>query len=236
MSFINEFKIELIGKCYGIRGIIYLWGSGSGLYAPRVDFPITLQLVFYSLFIVQLNTSVLFNTSVMEPMICEIFFPPKCMPRFKEDKEPVLVYLSPVSLLSLPEKELSKGDEYIKNSNWPYNGKSVDAGHDDSSHDSESFDSEQQSESVPYATVVFAGPYRCQPVPPPVYLRSESTQPLLGEEEPSSPRPYEKMTTQVNLPDVDHFSTFRKNLGAGEKSSLWVDFPMLRSLEINSKT
>lgn len=159
------------------------------------------------------------------------------MPRFKEDKDPVLVYLSHVSLLSLPEKELSKGDENVKNSNWPYNGKSVDAGHDDASHDSESFDSEQQNESVPYATVVFAGPYRHQPVPPPVYLRSESTQPLLGEEEPSSPRPYEKMTTQVNLPDVDHFSTFHKILGAEEeKASLWVDFPMLRSLEANSKT
>ncbi|XP_026782332.3 granulocyte colony-stimulating factor receptor isoform X2 [Pangasianodon hypophthalmus] len=161
----------------------------------------------------------------------------ECMPPFKEVKDPVLVYLSHLSLLSLPEKELSKGDENIKNGNWPYKGKSVDTGHDDSSHDSETFDSEQQSESVPYATVVFAGPYRRQPVPPPVYLRSESTQPLLGEEEPSSPRPYEKMTNQDNLSDVDHFSTFHKNLSAGkEKTSLWVDFPMLRSLEINSKS
>lgn len=158
------------------------------------------------------------------------------MPPFKEVKDPVLVYLSHVSLLTLPEKELSKGDEKIKSSSWPYNGKSVDD-HDDSSHESETFDSEQQSESVPYATVVFAGPYQRQPVPPPVYLRSESTQPLLGEEEPSSPRPYEKMTSQVNLPEVDHFSIFHKNVGAGEeKASHWVDFPMLRSLEINDKT
>ncbi|KAK3572127.1 hypothetical protein QTP86_022205 [Hemibagrus guttatus] len=165
------------------------------------------------------------------------FFPPKCMPPFKEVKDPVLMYLSHVSLLSLPEKESSKGDENIKSGKWPYNGKSVDAGHDDSSHDSETFDSQQQSESVPYATVVFAGPYRRQPVHPPVYLRSESTQPLLAEEEPSSPRLYEKITSQTDPPVVDHFSTFHKNLSAGkEKASLWGDFPMLRSLEIDSKT
>lgn len=158
------------------------------------------------------------------------------MPPFKEIKDPVLVYLSHVSLLSLAEKELSKkGDENFKSNSWVNNGKSADTDHNDSSHDAKTFDSEQQSESVPYATVVFARPYRCQPTAPPVYLRSESTQPLLGDEEPTSPRPYEKMTTQVNLPEVDHFSTFHKNLGAGEqKASLWVDFPMLRSLEINS--
>ncbi|KAK3551617.1 hypothetical protein QTP70_020825, partial [Hemibagrus guttatus] len=161
----------------------------------------------------------------------------ECMPPFKEVKDPVLMYLSHVSLLSLPEKESSKGDENIKSGKWPYNGKSVDAGHDDSSHDSETFDSQQQSESVPYATVVFAGPYRRQPVHPPVYLRSESTQPLLAEEEPSSPRLYEKITSQTDPPVVDHFSTFHKNLSAGkEKASLWGDFPMLRSLEIDSKT
>ncbi|KAF5901443.1 granulocyte colony-stimulating factor receptor, partial [Clarias magur] len=135
----------------------------------------------------------------------------ECMPRFKEVKDPALVYLSHVSLLSLPEKELPKEDENVKSSNWPHNGKIVDAGHDDSSCNSEGFDSEQQNESVPYATVVFAGPYQRQPVPPPVYLRSESTQPLLGEEEPSSPRPYERITTQPSLPDVDHFSPFHKN-------------------------
>ncbi|XP_027005581.1 granulocyte colony-stimulating factor receptor [Tachysurus fulvidraco] len=157
-------------------------------------------------------------------------------PPFKEVKDPVLMYLSHVSLLSLPEKELLKGDKNIKSGNWSYNGKSVDAGHDDSSNDSETFDSEQQSESVPYATVVFAGSYRHQPVPPPVYLRSESTQPLLGEEEPSSPRSYEKMSSQSDLHDVDHFLTFHKNLHADEeKASLWGDFPMLRSLEINTK-
>ncbi|XP_058249970.1 granulocyte colony-stimulating factor receptor isoform X7 [Hemibagrus wyckioides] len=160
----------------------------------------------------------------------------ECMPPFKELKDPVLMYLSHVSLLSLPEKESTKGDENIKSGNWPYNSKSVDAGHDDSSHDSETFDSEQQSEAVPYATVVFAGPYRRQPVPPPVYLRSESTQPLLGEEEPSSPRPYEKMTSQTDPPDVGHFSTFHKNSHGEKKASLWGDFPMLRSLEIDNKT
>ncbi|KAI5614156.1 granulocyte colony-stimulating factor receptor, partial [Silurus asotus] len=155
-------------------------------------------------------------------------------PPFKEDKDPMIVYLSNISILSLPEKEMLKGDENIKINNWPYNGKSVDAGHNEPAHDSESFDLEQQSESVPYATVVFAEPYRRQPISPPVYLRSESTQPLLAEEEPSSPRQYEKITNQVNLADVHHFSSFNKNLGVKEENaSLWVDFPMLRCLEMN---
>ncbi|TSK34915.1 Granulocyte colony-stimulating factor receptor [Bagarius yarrelli] len=153
----------------------------------------------------------------------------ECIPPFKDVKDPALVYLSHVSLLSLPEKELSKGDDSIKSGNWPYNGKTVHAGPADSSHDSESFHSEQQSESVPYATVIFAEPYRRQPVPPPVYLRSESTQPLLGEEEPSSPRPYEEITSQVILSNIGHFSTSHNDLSAEEgRATLWGDFPMLR--------
>ncbi|KAL6488752.1 hypothetical protein MHYP_G00024930 [Metynnis hypsauchen] len=159
------------------------------------------------------------------------------IPSFKEVKDPVLVYLSHFSLLSLSEKELWKGNpstsEYLHSCKWSYDGKSVNDDHSDSSRDSGIYNSGSQSESVPYATVVFANSYRTQPAAPPAYLRSESTQPLLGEEEPSSPRPYEKISTQAELTEADHFSTFQEDLGSKEERvSLWEDFPMLKSLEV----
>ncbi|XP_036442595.1 granulocyte colony-stimulating factor receptor isoform X2 [Colossoma macropomum] len=161
------------------------------------------------------------------------------IPSFKEVKDPVLVYLSHFSLLSLSEKELWKGSpstsEYLHCGKWSYDGKSVNDDHSDSSRDSGIYNSGSQSESVPYATVVFANSYRTQPAAPPAYLRSESTQPLLSEEEPCSPRPYEKMSTQAELSEADHFSTFQEDLGnKEERVSLWEDFPMLKSLEVKS--
>ncbi|XP_026866873.2 granulocyte colony-stimulating factor receptor [Electrophorus electricus] len=153
------------------------------------------------------------------------------IPTFKEVKEPVLVYLSHFSLLSSSESELWKVDKKLKSSKWTYDRCKADEGHTDSSHDSRTYNSGQMNESVPYATVVFAGPYRSQPVPPPAYLRSDSTQPLLGEEEPSSPLPF-KMCPKVNVSEVDHFSTCEENLKTVQiKGSLLEDFPMLRSLE-----
>uniref|UniRef100_A0AAR2M2X2 Fibronectin type-III domain-containing protein n=1 Tax=Pygocentrus nattereri TaxID=42514 RepID=A0AAR2M2X2_PYGNA len=163
------------------------------------------------------------------------------IPSFKEVKDPVLVYLSHFSLLSLSEKELWKGNpstsEYLHSCKWSYDGKSVNDDHSDSSRDSGIYNSGSQTESVPYATVVFANSYRSQPAAPPAYLRSESTQPLLGEEEPSSPRPYEKMLTQAEPSEADHFSTFQEDLGSKqERVSLWEDFPMLKSLEVKGSS
>ncbi|KAI4897445.1 hypothetical protein NFI96_022315 [Prochilodus magdalenae] len=161
------------------------------------------------------------------------------IPSFKEVKDPSLVYLSHFSLLSLSEKELWKGNpstsEYLHCGKWAYDDKSINDDHSDSSRDSGIYNSGSQSESVPYATVVFANSYRTQPAAPRAYLRSESTQPLLGEEEPPSPRPFEQMSTQVELSEADHFSTFPEDLGSKEeRGSLWEDFPMLKSLEIKN--
>lgn len=157
-------------------------------------------------------------------------FPPQDMPPFNEVKDPMPVYLSHFSLLSLSEKELWKDNtstpEYPHCGKWPYDDKSV-KDHSDSYRDSGIYNSGSQTESVPYATVVFANPYRNQTAPPPAYLRSESTQPLLSEEEPSSPPPCEKMSTQIKRTEQD--------LGIEDMTgSLWQDFPMLKSLEINS--
>ncbi|XP_072534919.1 granulocyte colony-stimulating factor receptor [Salminus brasiliensis] len=156
----------------------------------------------------------------------------------KEVKDPVPVHLSHFSLLSLSEKELWKENtstsEYPHCGKWTYNGKSVHEEHSDSSRDSGIYNSGSQSESVPYATVVFANPYRCHPAPLPAYLRSESTQPLLAEEEPSSPLTCEKMSTHMKVYEVDHFSALQEDSRREEvKGSLWKDFPMLQSLEIS---
>ncbi|XP_076827898.1 granulocyte colony-stimulating factor receptor isoform X2 [Brachyhypopomus gauderio] len=156
------------------------------------------------------------------------------MPTFKEVKEPVLVYLSHFSLLSLPESELWEEDEKLRSNKWTYDRGKADEGHTDSSRDSGPYNSEQLSESVSYATVVFAGAYRSQPGPPPAYVRSDSTQPLLGEEEPSSPSPFE-MSAHMDVSAVGHFSTHQENLKTEElQDSLLEDFPMLRSLETHN--
>lgn len=91
------------------------------------------------------------------------------------------------------------------------------------------------SESVPYATVIFSGPYASKPANQPhVYLRSESTQPLLEAEEPFSPKSYQNMpadgipSEQYFFGQCQHGSPEREELG-----TLWDDFPMLRALAMN---
>lgn len=160
------------------------------------------------------------------------------IPPLKDVKDPVPLYLSHFSLLSLSETELWSGNtstsEYPLCGKWPYNGKSVDEEHSDSSLDSGIYNSGSHSETVPYATVVFANPYRTQPAPPPAYQRSESTQPLLAEEEPSSPQSNKKMSTQGKVYEADQFSALQEGLRREEENgSHWEDFPMLQSLEIN---
>ncbi|XP_062848236.1 granulocyte colony-stimulating factor receptor [Trichomycterus rosablanca] len=158
------------------------------------------------------------------------------MPSFKEYKDPALVYVSHFSLLSLSETNLWKGEKNLKCEKWKYDSGNADERHSDSSPDSVAYNSDQRSESVTYATVILSAPYRSQPVPPPIYLRSESTQPLLEEEESSSPRSYEKLSSQVSLSDVDQFSTFQEDLSGDEnKVTVWEDFPMLSSLENHKK-
>ncbi|XP_041649322.1 granulocyte colony-stimulating factor receptor isoform X2 [Cheilinus undulatus] len=149
------------------------------------------------------------------------------------DEEPNPVYLSHLSFLDLPAK-LSKED------------------HDDlwlnSSEDTSDLGesicgspfipgySGSNSDSVPYATVVFSGPCSSPtPTGPPVYLRSESTQPLLESEESFSPKCYQNMATDQRPteqcffgPDHDCITKERKDL-----ETLWDDFPFLRALAMN---
>ncbi|XP_073727936.1 granulocyte colony-stimulating factor receptor [Misgurnus anguillicaudatus] len=150
------------------------------------------------------------------------------MPPFKEDKDPVLVYLSHFSLLDLSDKEICNSD-YVKGNLWSHDSGSRDEGHNLFQTPS-SYDSQQDTDSVPYATVVFSGPYQNQTGSPPTYLRSESTQPLLGMEESGSPPPYENLSESVSK--VNYFTTFP--LEPTENEVIWEDFPMLRSLEIRN--
>ena len=68
------------------------------------------------------------------------------------------------------------------------------------------------------------------------YLRSESTQPLLYEEEPDSPKPF--LDTHIfdhGLPSEE--MAFREcqdgAQGLGGVGFLWEDFPLLRALTMN---
>ncbi|KAM6994990.1 granulocyte colony-stimulating factor receptor isoform 2-T2 [Tautogolabrus adspersus] len=150
-----------------------------------------------------------------------------------DNEEPNLVYLSHLSLMDLPAK-ISKED------------------HDDlwlnSSEDTSDLGesicgspfipgySGSNSDSVPYATVIFSGPCS-SPTPkgPPVYLRSESTQPLLESEETFSPKCYQNMATD-RRPTEQCFFGPDHDCGTKEGKELeimWDDFPFLRALAMN---
>ncbi|KAA0703581.1 hypothetical protein E1301_Tti020271 [Triplophysa tibetana] len=142
------------------------------------------------------------------------------MPPFKEDKDPVMVYLSHFSLLDLTDKELCNSD-YVKENLW-----SNDSGRHDEGHNL--FQTTQENtNTVPYATVLFSAPYENQTASPPVYLRSDSTQPLLEVEDPDSPPPYENLSGRVS---VANFFTKIPKESTGNQA-FWEEFPMLRSLE-----
>lgn len=153
----------------------------------------------------------------------------KGMPPFKEDKEPVLVYLSHFSLLDLDEKEPFKSD-YVKENQWSHHIDSCDESHS-SFQTCVRCDSELDRDSVPYATVLFEGPYQNHSSCPPPYVRSESTQPLLGADDPGSPPPYENVSPRGSVSKVQRFTAFPQN-PTEENEELWEEFPMLRSLEI----
>ncbi|TRY60010.1 hypothetical protein DNTS_034663 [Danionella cerebrum] len=151
----------------------------------------------------------------------------QAMPPFTEDKDHVLVYLSHFSLLDPSEKEPFKGG-CLKENQWTLDASPVD-GH--CSETSQCFDSEKDIPSIPYATVVFSSPYQSNSSSPPAYTRSESTQPLLGADEPTSPPAYENVPVISGVSSP--FSAFPPgNTQSEESQELWEEFPMLRSLEI----
>ncbi|XP_061111778.1 granulocyte colony-stimulating factor receptor [Conger conger] len=147
-------------------------------------------------------------------------------PSMKDMQEPVPVKLSWFSLLDVPEGPPEKGAE----------GPTMDdlwlqdpdpRGPAEPPRDP-ARDSEAVREAVPYATVVFANPYLSQERPPPAstYLRSDSTQPLLGEESPS-PRAYQNF----HFPEEEGGA--RESTGSqGGSGAFWEEFPLLSVLNV----
>ncbi|XP_074509200.1 granulocyte colony-stimulating factor receptor-like isoform X1 [Sebastes fasciatus] len=93
------------------------------------------------------------------------------------------------------------------------------------------------SDSVPYATVIFSGPCSSPtPKDPHVYLRSESTQPLLESEESFSPKCYQNMATDGMSSEQCFFGPCHDDYAPEESVDpgvLWDDFPFLRALSLN---
>uniref|UniRef100_A0A3P8WT50 Colony stimulating factor 3 receptor n=1 Tax=Cynoglossus semilaevis TaxID=244447 RepID=A0A3P8WT50_CYNSE len=96
-------------------------------------------------------------------------------------------------------------------------------------------DPASRSDSVPYATVVFSSP--CDSPPPPqrhAYLHSESTQPLLENEEPFTPVCYQNTAPDGTLQQY-FFGTEDSDVDdeeATEPASIWNDFPFLQALAL----
>uniref|UniRef100_A0ABM5ET76 Granulocyte colony-stimulating factor receptor isoform X1 n=1 Tax=Pogona vitticeps TaxID=103695 RepID=A0ABM5ET76_9SAUR len=86
-------------------------------------------------------------------------------------------------------------------------------------------------ESVQYAKVV-GDSYRRQPQAnvPTFYMRSDSTQPLLGEPTPS-PKLYENLWFRNDQPDAERGSSFQEEAVFLERTLL--DFPLLQGLRID---
>nr|XP_023676945.1 granulocyte colony-stimulating factor receptor isoform X1 [Paramormyrops kingsleyae] len=135
------------------------------------------------------------------------------------------VNLSWFNLMDIPEKEDSEAEESCQ----PGSQKGGDTGHCPEVHPSPGGDPSPR-DSVPYVTVVFTSPYRSQAQGPPQgYLRSESTQPLLGDE-PSSPTP-----SQEGGAESGSFPECGGELCAHKGGCVsWGDFPMLGALEIHN--
>lgn len=92
------------------------------------------------------------------------------------------------------------------------------------------------SDSVPYATVVFSGFCNSPPPKEPhVYLRSESTQPLLEAEEPFTPKCYQNLALGGMTEEQHFFGPSHDCVPeeVADPESLWDDFPFLRALAMN---
>lgn len=149
-----------------------------------------------------------------------------------DNEEPDPIYLSHLSLLDMPTKLSKEEDDLWLNSA------------EDTSDLGESICgspfipgySGSNSDSVPYATVIFSGPYNSPPTKNShVYLRSESTQPLLETEESFSPKCYQNMATHEMPGEQCFFGSSHECVPEEGADSviLWNDFPFLRALAMN---
>ncbi|XP_056300982.1 granulocyte colony-stimulating factor receptor isoform X2 [Pseudoliparis swirei] len=147
------------------------------------------------------------------------------------DEEPNPMYLSHLSFLDLPVK-LSKEDDD------PWSSSSEDTSDLGESICGSPFTpgySGSISDSVPYATVIFSGP--CSSPSPEdlrVYLRSESTQPLLETEESFSPKCYHNMGSVGMQSEQCFFGPSHDCVPekGADPGLLCDDFPFLRALSL----
>ncbi|TKS82367.1 Granulocyte colony-stimulating factor receptor [Collichthys lucidus] len=148
-----------------------------------------------------------------------------------DSDEPNPIYLSHLSFLDIPVK-LGKEDDV-------WSGSPEDTSDLGDSICGSPFlpgYSGSNTDSVPYATVIFSGQYSSPPPNVPhVYLRSESTQPLLEMEESFSPKCYQNMTTDGMPREQCFFGPCDDCIPeeAADPAILWDDFPFLQALAMN---
>ncbi|KAA8591763.1 hypothetical protein FQN60_017137 [Etheostoma spectabile] len=149
-----------------------------------------------------------------------------------DNEEPDQMYLSHLSFLDLPVK-LSKEDD----DPWLSNAEvTSDLGESICGSPFIPDYSGSNSDSVPYATVIFSGPCN-SPTPQDarVYLRSESTQPLLETEESFSPQYYHNMASDRVPSEQCFFGPSHDCVPekGPDPGIVWDDFPFLRALALN---
>ncbi|PWA20704.1 hypothetical protein CCH79_00011518, partial [Gambusia affinis] len=148
-----------------------------------------------------------------------------------DNEEPNPVCLSHLSFLDLPTKLSKEADDIWLNSS------------EDTSDLGESICgspfiptySGSNSESVAYATVLLSSCNDPIPDEPHVYLRSESTQPLLETDESFTPKCYQNVVNDRMPKEQCFFGPCDDDIPEGEEGPaiVWDDFPFLRALAMN---
>lgn len=149
-----------------------------------------------------------------------------------DSEEPNPIYLSHLSFLDLPMK-LSKEEDDL----WINSAEETsDLGESICGSPFITGYSGSNCDSVPYATVMFSGLCNSPPPKEPhVYLRSDSTQPLLESEEPFTPKCYQNLVHEGMMGKQYFFGPNHKCVPkeATDPDGAWDDFPFLRALTIN---
>ncbi|XP_036931307.1 granulocyte colony-stimulating factor receptor [Acanthopagrus latus] len=151
-----------------------------------------------------------------------------------DSEEPNPMYLSHLSFLDLPVKP-GKEDE----DPWLSNAEDTsDLGESICGSPFTPGYSGSNSDSVTYSTVIFNGPCSSPTAKTShVYLRSESTQPLLESEESFTPKCYQNMATDGMTKEQCFFGPCHDCVleEAADPPILWDDFPFLRALAMNDE-
>lgn len=149
-----------------------------------------------------------------------------------DSEEPNSIHLSHLSILDFPVKRSKEEDDP-----WLSSAEEMsDLGESICGSPFTPGYSGSNSDSVPYATVIFSDPCN-SPIAEAshVYLRSESEQPLLETEESFSPRCYHNIETDGMSVEQCFFGPCHDSVSddAADPDVLWKDFPFLRALAMN---